>query len=123
MSMKQKINTRSLTEAELVAVDNCIAKILWTKLFLDAQGYTIVENIIYQDNQSTMKLEENGKASSGKRTRHFNIKYFYITDQVKRGEVIIRYCPTDDMVGDYMTKPLMGEKFRKFRKMIMNLKK
>jgi hypothetical protein len=37
-------------------------------------------NIIYQDNTSTMKLERNGKESSGKRTRHFDIKYFYVTD-------------------------------------------
>jgi uncharacterized protein YcgI (DUF1989 family) len=78
-------------------------------------------NIIYRDNQSSMKMETNGKASSGKRTRHFDIKYFYITDLIQRGEVTIEYCPTDDMIADYMTKPLTGWKFKLFRKMIMNL--
>jgi hypothetical protein len=67
-----------------------------------------------------MKLEENGKASSGKRTRHFNIKYFYITDLISRNQVQIKYCPTDEMIADYMTKPLIGIKFQKFRKLIMN---
>ena len=68
-----------------------------------------------------MKLEENGKASSGKRTRHWNITYFYITDLIQRGEVTIEYCPTDAMLPDYMSKPLVGSKFLHFRKMIMGI--
>ena len=120
VSTKQKINTRSSTEAELVGTDDVVAKVLWTKLFLEAQGFTI-KNVAHRDNTSTMKLEENGKASSGKRTRHFNIKYFYITDLIKRKEVSIIYCPTDDMIGDYMTKPLVGAKFQLFRSWIMNM--
>jgi hypothetical protein len=121
ISTKQKINTRSSTEAELVSTDDIIAKVIWTKRFIEAQGYTVDENIIHRDNQSTMKLEQNGKASSGKRTRHFNIKFFYITDLIQRQEVSIKYCPTDQMIADYMTKPLTGQKFHSFRKIIMNL--
>jgi hypothetical protein len=68
-----------------------------------------------------MKLEENGKASSGKRTRHFNIKYFYVTDLIKRGEFLIKYCHTDAILADYYTKPLVGTKFFSFRKMIMGI--
>jgi hypothetical protein len=68
-----------------------------------------------------MKLEQNGKASSGKRTRHFDIKIFYVTDLVSRNEVQVKYCPTGEMIGDYMTKPLVGAKFKKFRDLIMNL--
>jgi hypothetical protein len=121
LSVKQKVNTRSSTEAELVSLDDVIAKVLWTRLFLEAQGYKIKQNVIFRDNQSSMKLEQNGKTSSGKRTRHFNIKYFYITDLIKNGEVTIEYCPTDAMLADYMTKPLTGAKFVMFRKRIMNL--
>jgi hypothetical protein len=82
MSTKQKVNCRSSTKAELAAMDDVIAKVLWTKQFLEAQGYKIIQNIVLRDNQSTMKLEQNGKASSGKRTQHFNIKFFYITDLI-----------------------------------------
>ncbi len=121
ISTKQKINSRSSTEAELIAVDDALSKVMWTKLFLESQGYHLQGSIIYQDNQSTMKLEANGKASSSKRTRHFNIKYFYITDLIQRGEVQVQYCPTEEMVSDYMTKPLQGEKFMKFRRAIMGL--
>ena len=76
--------------------------------------------VIYRDNTSSMKLEENGKASSGKRTRHFHIKYFYITDLIQRNQVTIEYCPTDEMIADYMTKLLVGSKFIRFRIHVMN---
>eukprot|EP00529_Nitzschia_sp_RCC80_P032853 CAMPEP_0113492942 /NCGR_PEP_ID=MMETSP0014_2-20120614/28336_1 /TAXON_ID=2857 /ORGANISM="Nitzschia sp." /LENGTH=136 /DNA_ID=CAMNT_0000386789 /DNA_START=540 /DNA_END=950 /DNA_ORIENTATION=+ /assembly_acc=CAM_ASM_000159 len=123
VSTKQKINTRSSTEAELVSFDDIMSRCVWTKLFYEAQGYELNENLVYRDNQSIMKLELNSKASSGKRTRHFNIKYFFITDLIHRGEVQTKYCPTDYMIADYMTKPLLGRKFHQFRQAIMNLQK
>lgn len=115
VSTKQKVMSRSSTEAELVGLDDVISKVLWSKLFIEAQGHKVNTTVIYRDNTSSMKLEENGKASSGKRTRHFNIKYFYITDLIQRNEVRVEYCPTDAMVADYMTKPLVGAKFFHFR--------
>ena len=99
-----------------------MSQVLWTKHFLEAQGYKINNHIIHQDNESAIKLERNGPKSIGKRSRHINIRYFFITDQIEKGNVEVRYCPTDDMEGDYMTKPLQGAKFHKFRKFIMNLK-
>jgi hypothetical protein len=120
-SSKQKVNSRSSTEAELIGVDDKISKCLWMKRFLEWQGFTVKLNIIYQDNTSSIKLEENGKESSGKRTRHFDIKYFYVTDLVGRKEVKVEYCSTEEMIADYMTKPLVGGKFKLFRDRIMNL--
>jgi hypothetical protein len=120
VSTKQKVMSRSSTEAELVGLDDVISKVLWSKLFIEAQGHTVKTTVIYRDNTSSMKLEQNGKASSGKRTRHFNIKYFYITDLIQRNEVQIEYCPTDAMIADYMTKPLVGAKFFRFREHLMH---
>jgi hypothetical protein len=71
-STNQKVNLRSSTESELIRVDDKITKILWTKRFLEWQEFMVKLNIIYQDNTSTIKLEENGKESSGKRKRHFD---------------------------------------------------
>ena len=68
ISSKQKMNTRSSTEAELVAVDDVIAQILWTLRFLLAQGYPVEANVLFQDNNSAIKLESNGRASAGKRS-------------------------------------------------------
>ena len=119
MSTKQKINTRSSTEAELVGVNDAMALILWTRNFLLAQGYTVEDNIIFQDNKSAILLEENGRRSSGKKTRHIEIRYFFITDNIKRGTAKVVYCPTEQMVADFFTKPLQGALFRKFRRIIM----
>eukprot|EP00980_Cylindrotheca_fusiformis_P015510 scaffold4410_cov78-Cylindrotheca_fusiformis.AAC.1 len=118
-SRKQKLNTRSSTEAELVGVDDYATNILWTKLFLEEQGYPVERNVLHQDNKSAILLEVNGQKSAGKRSHAINIRYFFITDQVKKGNISIEYCPTDDMIADYMTKPLQGEKFRKFKRDIL----
>ncbi len=95
--------------------------ILWTNYFLEAQGYGHQDTILYQDNQSAILLERNGRASSGRRTRHVNIRYFFVTDRVKNGELRIEYCPTGDMWGDFFTKPLQGSAFKRHRAQIMNL--
>ena len=104
ISRKQKLNTKSSTKSELVGADDVLVMILWTKLFLEEQGYKIEKNTLYQDNKSAILLEINGKKSSGKRTRALNIRYFFLTDQVKKGNLWIKYCPTDDMVGDFHTR-------------------
>ena len=121
ISKKQKVNTRSSTEAELVATDDILAQVIWTQKFMQAQGIPINNSIIYQDNKSAILLETNGKASAGKRSRHLDIRYFFITDHVNRGDIEIKYCPTEHMVADYYTKPLHGAKFQKFKQEIMNL--
>jgi hypothetical protein len=46
---------------------------------------------------------------------------FFMADQKAKGHIDIKYCPTDLMTGDYMTKPLFGKKFTGFRQQIMNL--
>ena len=66
----------------MVGVDDMLPQILWTRYFLIAQGFKVDDNVLYQDNQSAMKMENNGRSSSGKRTRHINIRYFFITDRV-----------------------------------------
>ena len=65
MCCKQHINTKSLTEAELVGVDDGMPLIIWTWNFMTTQGYTIHDNVIYQDNQSAILLEKNRCNSSG----------------------------------------------------------
>ena len=90
-SRKQKLNSTSSTEAELVGVSDIMPQALWTRYFMEAQGYEVSDNIIYQDNQSAMLLEKNGRGSSSKRTRHINIRYFFITDRIKNKEVSVEY--------------------------------
>jgi hypothetical protein len=120
-STKQKLNTRSSTESEIVGVDDCMPAICWTRYFLEAQGYAVSENIVYQDNKSAILLEKNGKASSSKRTKHINIRYYFVTDRINQKELTVEWCPTGDMIGDFMTKPTQGALFKRFRDQIMGV--
>jgi hypothetical protein len=108
VSTKQKLNTKSLAESELVGVDDMMPIIPWTCYFLLSQGYGVIKNLLLQDNKSSILLVRNGKASSGKGMRHNNICYFFITDQVNMKELTIEWCPTKQMVADFMTKPIQG---------------
>ena len=119
VSLEQKLNADSSTASELVTVHQGPPIVSWVKLFLEAQGYFIEENIVCQDNQSAIPLEKNGKKLSSKRTRHLNMHYFMVVDQVEKGNVIIECCPTDDMIRDFMTKGPHGIKLVKFRKAIV----
>ena len=88
-------------------------------MFLKEQGYTVENNDVFQDNTLAILLEENGRKSTGERTRALNVRCFVITDHVNKGDLKTKHCPTDQMVADYYTKPLQGKKFEEFRRMIM----
>ena len=120
-STKQKLNATRSTEAELVGTYDSMLEVLWTTYFLKAQGYPAEQPVIYQDNKSAILLEKNGKMSSSKRTKHINIRYYFIQDRWAKGEVEIKYCPTDEMIADFFTKPLQGKKFVGFRKFVLGL--
>jgi hypothetical protein len=115
MSKKQKINTRSSTEAEPVGTNDAIPQMMWTRYFLEAQSFIVYESILNQDNMSTMLLETNGRQSSSKRTKHVCVRYFFIKDKVTSKEIALKHCPS------HFTKPLQGALFRKLRAEIQGI--
>ena len=119
-STRQKLNTRSSTEGELVAVHDVLPQIIWTRYFLEAQGIKVKDNVLFQDNKSAMLLETNGRGSSSKRTRHINVRYFFVKDRIGRGDISLEHCPTEGMIADFFTKPLQGRQFELFRDLVMN---
>jgi hypothetical protein len=122
-SSKQKLNSKSSTEAELIGVSDGLTQGLWTRNFLEQQGLKIGELPVrlFQDNLSTKALMERGRSASA-RTRHVNIRFFFVKDRMDCGEVQVEYLPTDEMVADLLTKPVQGELFRKLRAKLLNLK-
>jgi hypothetical protein len=78
-STKQKLNTRSSTESEIVGADDFMRATCWLRYFMEAQGYQVQDNILFQDNKSAILVEKNGKALSSKHTKHVNIRYFFIS--------------------------------------------
>ena len=121
-SCKQKLNMKSSTESELVDASDYLPCAIWGKKFLEAQGYALQENVFYQDNQSMIKFQKNGRASCGPNSRHIDIRYFFIKDRLGIENIDVQYCPTEEMLADFFTKPLQGSLFRKFREVIMGHK-
>ena len=71
-----------------------------------------------QDNMSTIKLSEKGRATSD-RTRHVKIGYFFANQFLENGEMKIKYCPTESMVADILTKPIVGSQFKVLAKQLL----
>jgi len=105
-STREKLNTKSSTEAELVGVDDVLSQVLWTRCFMQAQGSEVRDNVMCQDNQSAMLLENNGRGSSSKRTRHINMRHFFVTDRIHKKKLRVAHCPTKEMLANCFTKPL-----------------
>jgi hypothetical protein len=114
-STKQKLNTKSSTEAEVVGSSDYLPNTIWARMFLAQQGYELTKNIIYEDNQRAIRLEKNGRASCGQKSWRINIRYFFMQDRFESEGISVVYCPTDEILAGFFTKPLQGSLFRKFR--------
>ena len=108
---KQKMNSRSSCETELIGVYEYLPYNIWFCHFMKAQGYEIQNNVLYQDNQSAIKIEKNGRNSCTGNSRHIAARYYWVKDMVDKGLVKIQYCPTELMLADFFTKPLQGNLF------------
>jgi hypothetical protein len=111
-SYKMKCNTKSSTKTELIAFHDKLPDVIWTRYFVQCQGYNIDKCTIFQDDMSTLLLEKYGQVSSRKRSEHIKAKYFLFKDYYDAGEVDLRYCSSDTMWADVLTKPLQGQKSR-----------
>ena len=92
-STTQKINTTSSYEADLVALSKGLQQSLRSRTFFAGQGFDPPPITVYQDNQSTIKLIERRRPAS-EQSRHINIGYFWLHDLIKRGIIVVKYCPT-----------------------------
>ena len=120
-SSKQKLNTNISTDANIVGVDYVLTNVIWTWYFLKDQGYKIYDNIIYQDNQSAIKLDKNYRKSRRKGTRQINTRYYFITDWITKQEASVELCPTLDIIGDYFTKALQESQLIRFLNIIIGI--
>ena len=121
-SSKQKLNTKSSTESELVGVSEYLPYNIWLLNFMKHQGYRVKHNTLFQDNESAIKMEKNGRNSCTGNSRHVDIRFFFVKDRIDKGEVQVQYCPTYQMLADYFTKPLQGRMFHAYRNVLMGWK-
>ena len=100
-SVFQKLVSKSSTEAELIGLSDTIGQVIWTRNFLEALGYRLDPATVYQDNLSTIAMVHNGSPTSH-RTRHINIRFFFVKDLEQRGEIMLEHCPSEDMLADFI---------------------
>ena len=70
------------TKAELGGVNDALPQFLWTRQFLDGQGFMNTESVSYQDKQSAMLLDKHAERSSGKQTHHLDVQFYIVKDQI-----------------------------------------
>ena len=102
--------SKSSTEAELIALSDFANQGLYLRWFLIDQGYEMGPVTFYQDNTSTMALVAREKPGA-ERTRHIDIRYFWLADRVKRGDATVVHMCTAEMCANILTKPLQGAQF------------
>lgn len=112
-SRKQTMVTLSSTEAEYIALVEATQEALWiTRILKDLNQELIGPPVIYEDNQSCIKLLQNDRSSP--RTKHIATKYHFVRELFKSRDIDIRYCPSDKMTADLLTKPLGAIKIKQF---------
>ena len=82
--------------------------------FVIALGYDVGPAIIFQDNMSCMALMKRGGPGS-ERSRHINIRHFWLKEKVDQDEVIIEHLGTEEMFANVLTKPVQGAQFDRER--------
>jgi hypothetical protein len=96
-SQKQKVVSRSSTEAELIAMFHGLDYLLYIRRLHEFFGYYKQQEpiTIYQDNTSAMTMAYMGKSSSGSVSKFMDLKYFWINDYLDQKLFQLKYLPTD----------------------------
>ena len=136
MNRKQKSIATSTTEAEYMALSTCAKEGLWIAQLLRDLGLekylrtelaqvAIAENVKYKaysptqlfgDNQAANLLVKDAHISE--RSKHIDVAYHHVRDLYNKNLIQLDYIPTEDMVADGLTKPLLGDKFKSFVKQL-----
>jgi DNA-directed RNA polymerase subunit H (RpoH/RPB5) len=120
-SKVQKINSKSSTEAEIIAVSDGMNVPMWLADFIKHQGFDKQTIQVHQDNQSCIALLTKGR-STAENTRFIAIRHYWISYYIFTKVVELVYVPTEEMVSDYFTKPLQGTLFEKLVTRILGKK-
>lgn len=111
-SKKQSCVALSTAEAEYMALSQAAQEAVWIRqLSIDLQIDSSEPTIVYEDNQAAICIAKNPQSHG--RSKH--TKYHFIREQVANGKLEVKYCPTEDMIADILTKGLGKEKFEKLR--------
>jgi hypothetical protein len=109
----------SSTQAEIIALSEGCKDLVYLTSLLEAFVEVEKPMVVFVDNQATIALMQQPVNNS--RTKHIAVRHFWVRDLVQSGEIVLRYVPTEHNVADFLTKPLQGERFRRFRNQLLGM--
>ena len=116
-SQRQPCVTRSSTEVEYVALSHATQELMWLRRLLNDIGEKQDQpSIMNEDNQGVIELSKNPRFH--KHTKHIDVAYHFVQEKVNDKSINVKYCSTDQMLADIMTKSLPRQTFQKFRNML-----
>ena len=121
-SSKQKVNTKSAHESEIIGLSDRLSRLIWARNLILDQGVKMGPAIIYQDNKGVLEVCKRGQ-NGNSRTKHIALRYNFVRDFIDRGEITLKYCPTKNMIADILTKPLQGKLFADLRDKLLGWEK
>lgn len=101
---KQTCVSLSTAEAEFVALSEASQEALWLRRLLKDMDEEQSIITLFEDNQSCLHMLETEKFSN--RTKHIDTRYHFTKDLKQTGLITFKYCPTDKMLADLLTKPI-----------------
>ena len=114
---RQACVARSTTEEEYVALSTASQEAVWLRRLLqNVLKKQDNPTVVYEDNQGTIELTKNPKFHN--RTKHIDVSYHFVREQVDNKVISVKYCRTEDMLADVMTKGLSKVQFERFRDML-----
>ena len=114
LSHKQAMVALSTAEAEYMALGSAVQEAMWLRQLLSDLRYDMEMPMeILEDNQGAIAMARNPVGH--KRSKHIDIRYYFIREAVQTGTISLMYCPTSNMLADIFTKPLPKGQFEKLR--------
>lgn len=114
-SKKQGCISLSTAEAELIAASDALKEGLWIrKLMMELDEVPMLT--LLSDNEACLSIIKGQGQFS--RTKHIDIRYLFIQEQVQENNVKVIHCPGTMMKGDQLTKPLGPQLLQKHRSLL-----
>ena len=117
---KQPLVGKSSTECELVACNKIVEELIWAKGLMEEFGYHQKEMEIGQDNKSTILIANRGPGRGG-RTKHINVRYYFISQFIDSGDIKLVYVPSKELMSDGLTKPIPRQEFLDWRRKLLKV--
>ena len=117
ISKRQRMIARSSTEAEIIAAETVATEIQWLRNLMSELGFEQKITVLYQDNQATITLLENGLPTT--KTKHMQWREMRLNELIRSKTISLKYKSSNELSADLLTKPYTGDRFKQLMDMMI----